>query len=112
MITPQLTEQYGQVERVSVVLEILRARACAKTGVTSNPKIRAAVPPAPNLKSSRRVKVMTTSTRIPKIVTPFQYVVHRTMSLFWPDMSSCNFSDRHRKHSSHGHPPSEGLCER
>jgi hypothetical protein len=29
MITPQLTEQYGQVERVSVVREIFNSRACA-----------------------------------------------------------------------------------
>ena len=29
MMTPQLTEQYGQVERVSVVREIFNSRDCA-----------------------------------------------------------------------------------
>src|SRR5262245_21207644 len=46
MMTPQLTEQYGQVLRVSLVREILSVLACAYTGVTSNPKAERATPPA------------------------------------------------------------------
>jgi hypothetical protein len=46
MITPQLTEQYGQVLRVSVVLEIFNVFACAYTGPTSNPNAESAAPPA------------------------------------------------------------------
>src|SRR5882724_2482779 len=53
MITPQLTEQYGQVERVSVVRAIFNSFACARTGRASNPRRSAAVPPAPTLKKSR-----------------------------------------------------------
>src|SRR5882724_8369248 len=53
MITPQLTEQYGQVERVSVVRAIFSSFACARTGRASNPRRSAAVPPAPTLKKSR-----------------------------------------------------------
>jgi hypothetical protein len=44
MITPQLTEQYGQVLRVSVVREILSACVCAYAGARLKPK---ADPPIP-----------------------------------------------------------------
>src|SRR5437899_3184153 len=45
MITPQLTAQYGQVERVSVVRAIFSSRTCAYAGCRSNPKTDAATPP-------------------------------------------------------------------
>src|ERR1051326_5330509 len=53
MITPQLTEQYGHVERVSVVRAILSSLACARTGWASNPRRSAAALPVPTLKNSR-----------------------------------------------------------
>src|SRR4029077_5862098 len=53
MITPQLTEQYGHVERVSVVRAILSSFACARTGRASNPRRSAAALPVPTLKNSR-----------------------------------------------------------
>src|SRR5262249_15859661 len=45
MITPQLTEQYGQVLRVSVVRAIFSVLACAKAGVASNPNAVSTAPP-------------------------------------------------------------------
>jgi len=45
MMTPQLTEQYGHVLRVSLVWEILSVFACACSGATSNPNADS-VPPA------------------------------------------------------------------
>src|SRR5713101_1060202 len=45
MMTPQLTEQYGQVLRVSVAREILRLWAWAYTGARSNPKADRPTPP-------------------------------------------------------------------
>src|SRR5262245_41723870 len=45
MITPQLTEQYGQVDRVSVVRAILSSRTSANAGVRSKPSTDAAMPP-------------------------------------------------------------------
>src|ERR1044071_8514389 len=42
MMMPQLTEQYGQVERVSVVRAIFSSRACACAGVRSNPSAQEA----------------------------------------------------------------------
>ena len=45
MITPQLTEHYGHVLRVSVVREIFNTRACAYTGVTLNPNADNPTPP-------------------------------------------------------------------
>src|SRR4249919_2320774 len=53
MITPQLTEQYGHVERVSVVRAILSSFACARAGRASNPRSSAAALPVPTLKNSR-----------------------------------------------------------
>src|SRR5712692_8759965 len=46
MMTPQLTEQYGQVLRVSVAREILRLWAWAYAGARSNPKADRPTPPA------------------------------------------------------------------
>src|SRR5436190_200031 len=46
MMTPQLTEQYGQVLRVSLVRVIFKVLAWATTGVTSKPKADNTVPPA------------------------------------------------------------------
>src|SRR3954463_1820953 len=46
MITPQLTEQYGHVLRVSLVREIFNVFACARTGLASNPNAVRAAPPA------------------------------------------------------------------
>src|SRR6266853_4678730 len=53
MITPQLTEQYGHVDRVSVVRAIFSSFACARTGRASNPSRSAAALPVPTLKNSR-----------------------------------------------------------
>src|SRR6266851_1566741 len=45
MITPQLTEQYGQVLRVSVVRAILSPCVCAYTGPRLNPNTETPAPP-------------------------------------------------------------------
>src|SRR5580693_7801782 len=45
MRTPQLTEQYGQVDRVSVARAILSSLSCATAGVRSNPRIEKPAPP-------------------------------------------------------------------
>src|ERR1700722_4802248 len=55
MITPQLTEQYGQVERVSVVRAILSSRDCAYAFCRLNPSTDAAIAPVPVLRKTRRV---------------------------------------------------------
>src|SRR5690348_1600549 len=58
MMTPQLTEQYGQVDRVSVVLAIFSSRACACATVTSKPRTVVATPPIDVIfRKSRRVAV-------------------------------------------------------
>src|SRR5208282_122626 len=46
MRTPQLTAQYGQVERVSVARAILSSLSCATAGVRSNPRREKPAPPA------------------------------------------------------------------
>src|ERR1051325_9704417 len=46
MMTPQLTEQYGHVERVSVVRAIFNPWVCARTGARLKPKAETAAPPA------------------------------------------------------------------
>src|SRR6266446_7708670 len=46
MRTPQLTEQYGQVDRVSVARAILSAMSSARAGVRSNPRRERPAPPA------------------------------------------------------------------
>src|SRR6516164_5654586 len=58
MMTPQLTEQYGQVDRVSVVRAIFRARASARARVTSNPS-KVALPAASRNKSRREAVTWT-----------------------------------------------------
>src|SRR5712691_3467673 len=59
MITPQLTEQYGHVERVSLARAIFSVRSCANAGFRSNPKTAAAAPPmVANFRKSRRVGLM------------------------------------------------------
>src|SRR2546427_12002556 len=59
MITPQLTEQYGHVERVSLARAILRVRSCANAGFKSNPKTAAAAPPmVVNFRKSRRGRII------------------------------------------------------
>lgn len=58
MITPQLTEQYGHVERVSVVREIFSARDCAYAGFKSKPSSETIVPPAPTFKKALRVEAI------------------------------------------------------
>src|SRR5580700_5468460 len=45
MRTPQLTEQYGQVDRVSVARAIFSSLSCATAGVRSNPRIEKPAPP-------------------------------------------------------------------
>src|SRR5437773_1225078 len=58
MITPQLTEQYGHVERVSLARAIFSVRSCANAGFRSNPKTAAAAPPmVVNFRKSRRVRL-------------------------------------------------------
>src|SRR5258708_30661122 len=60
MITPQLTEQYGHVERVSLARAIFSVRSCANAGFRSNPKTAAAAPPmVVNFRKSRRVRALT-----------------------------------------------------
>src|SRR5262245_15368235 len=55
MITPQLTEQYGHVLRVSVVRAIFSVLAWARTVVTSKPNAVRAAPPARELwRNARR----------------------------------------------------------
>src|SRR5580658_6051821 len=54
MRTPQLTEQYGQVDRVSVARAILSSLSCATAGVRSNPRIEKPAPPT----SAPRMKVL------------------------------------------------------
>src|SRR5262249_14880931 len=51
MITPQLTAQYGQVDRVSVVRAIFNSRVAAYAGPRSKPK---AVNPAPVAVATRK----------------------------------------------------------
>ena len=59
MITPQLTEQYGHVERVSFARAIFSVRSCAYAGFKSNPKTAAAAPPiVVSFRKSRRVGFM------------------------------------------------------
>src|SRR5271165_1593548 len=54
MMTPQLTEQYGHVLRVSVEREIFRLPACASSGCASKPKTVIPTAPAmPVLKNAR-----------------------------------------------------------
>src|SRR5215472_219339 len=72
MMTPQLTEQYGQVLRVSVVWEILRVLAWASSGVTSNPKTVIAAPPAMDVcRKARRDKAIVTLRPQPFRAQPF-----------------------------------------
>src|SRR5918993_3073360 len=59
MITPQLTEQYGHVDLVSVVRAIFNCRACAYAGVRSKPSSDSAVPPSDvAFRNCRRVGFM------------------------------------------------------
>src|SRR5579863_839378 len=46
MSTPQLTEQYGHVDRVSVARAIFSSLSCATAGVRSNPRREKPAPPA------------------------------------------------------------------
>src|SRR5580698_6494981 len=45
MRTPQLTEQYGQVDRVSVARAIFNSFSCATAGVRSKPRREKPAPP-------------------------------------------------------------------
>src|SRR5258708_35334100 len=58
MITPQLTEQYGQVERVSVVRAILSSFAWACAGFKSKPSPEGTMAPVPVLMNILRVGSM------------------------------------------------------
>src|SRR5258706_213540 len=55
MITPQLTEQYGHVDRVSVVRAIFNSPDWAYAGFRSKPRTEATTPPVPILKKDLRV---------------------------------------------------------
>src|SRR5882672_2591685 len=59
MRTPQLTEQYGQVDRVSVARAILSSLSCATAGVRSNPRRETPAPPtrAPRRKFLRESSI-------------------------------------------------------
>src|SRR5579864_3811520 len=62
MMTPQLTEQYGQVLRVSVVREIFSDDACACSGVRSKPSTEKPIAPVtPVLTNVRRDTFITQS---------------------------------------------------
>src|ERR1043166_5149533 len=54
MMTPQLTEQYGHVLRVSLVRAIFSVFACAYAGAMSNPNAETAAPAAADFKNVRR----------------------------------------------------------
>src|SRR5262245_20885817 len=58
MITPQLTEQYGQVLRVSLVRAIFSVRACAITGATSKPNAVSVAPPTSERCRKVRLEIM------------------------------------------------------
>src|SRR6476661_5927880 len=64
MITPQLTEQYGQVLRVSVVRSIFRPWVCAYTGARLKPKTLTPAPPIKPvlMKDLREISIGHTST--------------------------------------------------
>src|ERR1700732_354016 len=72
MMTPQLTEQYGQVERVSVARAIFSSRRCADAGLRTNPKIVAATPP--------RVATFSNSRRLVSMAGPSAAAIHNTRS--------------------------------
>src|ERR1017187_8623905 len=64
MMTPQLTAQYGQVLRVSVVREIFRLSACARIGCGSKPKtVTPTAPAIPVLKNARLETSMAQASR-------------------------------------------------
>src|SRR5687768_15431119 len=67
-----LTEQYGQVDRVSVVRAIFSSRICASPGVRSNPRTDRAIPPVVALRmNSRRLVAMP--------ATDWTHIRHRSM---------------------------------
>src|SRR5437899_10638627 len=62
MMTPQLTEQYGHVERVSLARAIFSVRSCAYAGFRSKPNSAAAAPPTVLIfRKSRRVGLILTT---------------------------------------------------
>src|SRR5258707_233430 len=68
MITPQLTEQYGHVLRVSVVLAILSPCACAYTGARLNPNTETPAPPINVVLMKVRLETSMTGTPSTQIV--------------------------------------------
>src|SRR5262245_63726615 len=64
-MTPQLTEQYGHVLRVSLVREIFSVRDCATTGATSSPNADSAAPPAIDRWMKARLEIAI-STSVPR----------------------------------------------
>src|SRR5262245_36085222 len=84
MMTPQLTEQYGQVLRVSVVREILRVFACATTGATSRPKAETATPPAREALRNVRREIAMANLRD---AVSNQQRRYQSSSWIWPDLS-------------------------
>src|SRR5688572_5506840 len=64
-ITPQDTEQYGQMERVSVVRAILKAFACAWAAVRSKPNGVANAPEAA-MKLRRETSTTRSPSRVPR----------------------------------------------
>src|ERR1700731_3264395 len=65
MRTPQLTEQYGQVDRVSVARDILSSFSCATAGVRSNPRREKPAPPT----SAPLIKFLRESSIAPPLTT-------------------------------------------
>src|SRR5215471_5224079 len=81
MTTPQLTEQYGHVDLVSVVREIFNSRSAAYAGARSNPNTVATPPPSPA--AFRKSRRLVSISRPP-------------MSVFYSIRSPNNFNERTR----------------
>src|SRR5262249_49852284 len=81
MTTPQLTEQYGHVDLVSVVREIFNSRSAAYAGARSNQNTVATGPPSPA--AFRKSRRLVSISRPP-------------MSVFYSIRSPINFNERTR----------------
>src|SRR5215471_10264659 len=81
MTTPQLTEQYGHVDLVSVVREIFNSRSAKYAGARSNPNTVATRPPSPA--AFRKSRRLVSISRPP-------------MSVFYSIRSPINFNERTR----------------
>src|ERR1700756_5440642 len=73
MITPQLTEQYGHVLRVSLAREIFRVWVWAWTGVRSNPRTETPTPPTRVL--LRKVRRESSISRPPQLFVRWRTIL-------------------------------------